>query len=43
MNKEHVMPYVHGKAEGTARIKALRWDAKDPSKVRPLRVGREQR
>lgn len=43
MNKEHVVPYVHGKAEGTAQTKALRWDAIDSSQVRSLRVGREQR
>lgn len=33
----------YGKAEGTARTKALRWDNRESSKANALREGREER
>lgn len=31
---------MYGKAEGTARMKALRWDTREPNKASALREGR---
>lgn len=38
--RKQVVSFLYGKAEGTARMKALRWDTRKPNEASALREGR---